>query len=298
MRRPDSGTALLKLVLVAFLWGGTFIAGRIASAYLSPLDNASLRFLVAGAGSIVLLSTTRAWRPMRRKETILVALMGLTGIVSYNLCFFAGLRHIEANRAALIVATNPAMTMLAARVALGEALGARKALGIAISLAGAVLVITDGRIVGSPAAGWGELLIFGSVASWVCYTLLARSALHQLSSVVASAYSTLIGMAVLLVFSVPGVQVAQLAAVSWQAWASLVFLGLLGTTVAFKLYMDGVSSLGAGRAAQFINLVPVFAVAQSMLILGERPSAASLAGGALVVLGLIVSQRSAAPRSV
>jgi len=68
--------------------------------------------------------------------------------------------------------------------------------------------------------------------------------------------------------------------------------------VAFKLYMDGVSSLGAGRAAQFINLVPVFAVAQSMLILGERPSAASLAGGALVVLGLIVSQRSAAPRSV
>jgi drug/metabolite transporter (DMT)-like permease len=69
-------------------------------------------------------------------------------------------------------------------------------------------------------------------------------------------------------------------------------MGVLGAALAYKWYIDGVEALGAGRAVQFNNLLPVFTVAQSMILLHERPSWASFAGGAMVLVGLLVAQTS------
>jgi drug/metabolite transporter (DMT)-like permease len=131
------------------------------------------------------------------------------------------------------------------------------------------------------------------VASWVSYTLLARKVLVRVPPLTATAYSTFAGMLILAALAAPGASGQKLASISPEVWAAIVFLGLFGTTLGFKWYVDGISWLGAGRAAQFINLVPVFAVAQSMLILGERPSLGSLMGGLLVILGLFTTQRGA-----
>ena len=75
---------------------------------------------------------------------------------------------------------------------------------------------------------------------------------------------------------------------SWQAWAAIAFLGLLGTGVAFVWYNDGVRRLGAARAAVFINFVPVAAVTLAWLVLGERADASTVAGGALVLAGVVM----------
>lgn len=292
----DRRVALFKLVIVAFLWGGTFIAGRIAAGYLPPLTNAAIRFLLAGAGIVVLLTMSHSWRSVRLLDLVLLTLMGLSGVVAYNLLFFGGLHLISANRAALIVATNPAITMLAARFVLGEPLGTRRILGIVISLVGAAVVVTGGHGISLALGGRGDLMLFGCVGSWVCYTLLARQVLRRVPSMTASSYSTLIGMTILVVLAVPDVSFGRLLSVPAQAWAALAFLGIFGTTIGFKWYIDGVSMLGAGRAAQFINLVPVFAVVQAMVVLGEKPSAASLLGGALVIMGLTITQFSGEKR--
>ena len=73
------------------------------------------------------------------------------------------------------------------------------------------------------------------------------------------------------------------------ALAAVVFLGLFGTAVGFTWYADGVMRLGATRAGLYINLVPVFAVLQGALLLGERIGAASLAGGLLVIGGVLLA---------
>lgn len=73
------------------------------------------------------------------------------------------------------------------------------------------------------------------------------------------------------------------------ALASVVFLGLFGTALGFTWYADGVMRLGATRAGLYINLVPVFAVLQGALLLGERVGAASLAGGLLVIAGVLLA---------
>jgi drug/metabolite transporter (DMT)-like permease len=87
---------------------------------------------------------------------------------------------------------------------------------------------------------------------------------------------------------------APLAGVSWQGWSALAYLVVFGTVLPFVWFYEGVKALGAARAAQFINLVPPIAVAESMLLLNEQMTPGLLAGMALVVAGLYLTNK---PRS-
>jgi drug/metabolite transporter (DMT)-like permease len=80
---------------------------------------------------------------------------------------------------------------------------------------------------------------------------------------------------------------------SLAAWASIAFLGVFGTAVAFVWFYEGVRAIGPARAAVFINLVPVAAVALGVLLLGEALEPSMLAGGALVVAGVWLLNRPA-----
>ncbi|VEB45489.1 S-adenosylmethionine/S-adenosylhomocysteine transporter [Chromobacterium violaceum] len=140
MQRPErdaSPRLYLQLVLVAVIWGGTFIAGRLLAGGLPPLLAACLRFSVASATLLGCLALTRT--PLVRPapgQMLRLALLGLFGVFGYNLCFFYGLQHIGAARASLIVALNPAMIALASFLLLKEALPPFKLAGIALCLAG------------------------------------------------------------------------------------------------------------------------------------------------------------------
>ena len=285
---------LVRMVLVAFFWGGTFVAARVVAGTLNPVDGAVLRFLIGGAGLALALARAGGWVRVARRDFWLLVGMGLTGIVSYNLFFFAGLRLTSAGRASLIIANNPIGIMLFAWLIFGERLNRRQLAGIGVSLIGAVLVVLDRHDAALPGSHFGQMLIFGCVASWVAYTMFARTVLRRVSPLVATTYSTLLGTAVLVVGAAPFASLAKVRSLSAAVWVAGAFLGLAGTALAFTWFLDGVSALGASRAGQFINLVPVFAVCLSTLLLGERPSPLSLVGGVLVIGGLLLTQRSAA----
>jgi drug/metabolite transporter (DMT)-like permease len=295
MRRANPATVIIKMVLVELIWGATFVGGRIVAASLPAMDGAALRFLWAAAGTLFLLFYAKAWRRVQKGDLLVIVLMGLSGIVSYNFFFFGGLQRISASRASMITAGTPIGVMLGAALFLHEKLNLRKILGIALSVAGAMIVISARYESGFAAGKWGEFFMLGCALSWATYTLLARGVLVRVPSMTVTGYSTLAGALVLLLLAAPHTTAGRLAAITWQVWTAAAFIGLFGGALAFKWYMDGVAALGASRASQFNNLIPVFAVAQSMLILRERPSLASIFGGALVIAGLMVAQRSPAP---
>jgi len=83
---------------------------------------------------------------------------------------------------------------------------------------------------------------------------------------------------------------------SWRAWAAIVFLAIFGTAIALVLFYDGVRRIGAARTSVFINLVPVFAVALGVLLLGEALEASMLVGGVLVVGGIFLLNRPESQR--
>ncbi len=298
---PGLARVVTLQLLVALIWGGTWIAGRILARELPPIAAGGWRFLL---GTITL--GWLVWRrergipPLDARNAWQVLLMGAAGIFAYNLCFFYGLQHIQAGRGALVVALNPVAVALAAALFLGERLSPIKGLGVVIALTGCLMVVGHG----DPFAllrgnvGPGELLIIGCVIGWTVYTLVGRQVGGSLSPLVMTFYASVAGGALLIVAGIVEGPLRQWPALSWQGWLSLFYLGVLGSGFSYVWYAQGVVQLGATRAAAFINFVPISALLLGALILGEHAGLAVLGGGALVLGGVWLTNRPAATKEI
>lgn len=289
MSSSAPGGIYLRLVLTTFFWGGTFIAGRYLAQTLPHFLAASLRFAFALLGLLgFALGTRQALRWPDRRQWGVALLLGASGIFAYNAGFFAGLAHLPASRAALIVAASPVMTLCAVQWIARARWSGRQVSGVLLSFAGAVIVVSRGDPVSllGGAVGLGELYIFAAVVAWVAYTLITRYLARGLDALSLTFFATLCGA---LMLAVPaGFELARggWPALSWQAWLALAYMGLLGTSLSFVWYSQAVAALGAARATQFTNLVPVFGVLLSVLLLGESLPWAGVLGGLLVVAGV------------
>ena len=281
----------IKLVLMAVFWGGTFIAGRRLAMEVGPFSGAFLRFLVASA--FLAAFTWRMEKALslpKRRHLIPLFLMGMTGVFLYNVFFLKGLKLIEAGRASIIIANNPIFIALMSALIFRDRLNLLKVVGILISVGGAVTVITRGEFLAGLGGGfgWGELYIFGCVASWVTYSLLGKAVMSDLSPLAAVTYSSIVGAVCLF----PAAVMEGLwdsGSYSPAAWASVLYLGFFGTVLGFVWYYEGIKRIGPVRAGLFINFVPVSAVLLAFLILGEPLTVSLLFGAVLVTSGVYLT---------
>jgi len=287
----------LKLFLTAVFWGGTFIAGRILAQEVQPWSGSFLRFLVASVGMIPLVWHFEGrLQPLRKKEVLLVFLSGMTGVFLYNVFFLTGLQTVQAGRASVIVASNPVLiSLFAALLFRGERMTPRKILGVALSVCGAVFVITRGHPeeILQGAAGRGEMFIFGCVASWVSYSLIGKVVMRDVQPVSAVTYACLVGASALLPPALIEGMAGNLGSYSIASWLSIVYLGFFGTCLGFIWYYEGIRQIGPSKAGVFINVVPISAVIMSFFLLGETIDVSLLTGGALVLAGICLTNLSA-----
>ncbi|KMK98891.1 MULTISPECIES: DMT family transporter [Burkholderia] len=296
--RPHAAV-YVKLTLVALFWGGTFIAGRILAATMSATSAATGRFAIAALMLVVLTWKIEGGLPkLSGRQVVTTFGLGATGIFLYNVCFFAALARMPAGRTALFVALNPVATaVLLSIVVRGERLSLSRWAGIAVALFGALVVISRGewlRVLTDlgNTFGAGERFMLCAVLSWAAYTVIGRRALDGLSPLAATTYAALWGLALLVVAHLFGSPAGSGTPLTWQAVASMLYLGAIGTVVAFVWYSQGIRELGPARAAVFTNLVPVFGVLLSVALLGEPLSPSMLGGGALVIAGVALTNRA------
>jgi drug/metabolite transporter (DMT)-like permease len=293
------GAVHLRLLGMALLWGASWPAGRTLALAMPPLSGAAWRFTLAA----VLLAAWAVWRQgewplLTRRQWLGLALAGAIGVAGYAVFFMAALQRVEASRAAVVVTTNPVFTTLLAAWLFKEKFNARIAVGLACALLGAATVLTHGAPwkLFTAGVGIGEWLLIGCIATWVGYTLIARALLGGIDSLAATAISSVFGTALLwaLALAVDGAAVVtnSITSLSAAGWWSMVFLAVGSTVLAYAWYFRGVAELGAGTAASYISLVPVFGVASSVLVLGESLDASLLVGGALALAGVVLTNRA------
>lgn len=292
---PGSGRLwplYLRLVAVPAIWGGTFIAGRVIALQLPPATGSVLRYAVACIALLLAARWLEGGLPRLDRRQVLATLgLGATGIFAYNLCFLGALSHLPASRTSLIIALNPVVTIAAGALLLHERLSWRRWLGVAIALLGVWTVISRGELGASlgRSVGLGEGLMFVGVCAWAAYTLIGRVALKGLTPLAATTYASLWGTAMLAgvaAFDLPGLRAE---AFTPATVLSALYLGVLGTAVAFVWYYQGVQRLGAARTVVFNNLVPVFGACFGVLLLDEPLLASMLVGGAVAVVGVMLA---------
>jgi len=283
----------LKLLLMAIFWGGTFVVGRTLVQTVGPFAAAFFRFAIASVFLVFLLRRAEGRLTWPQKSQIIaVILLGLTGALLYNFFFLKGLKMIEAGRASVIIANNPIFIALLSAYFFKERLNLVKVIGIIISVAGAIVVVSRGQVfeILQGGLGLGEMYIFGCVASWVAFSLIGKAVMENLSPLRAVTYSSIAGT---LFLAAPAFLEGGFGflAYSLSEWASIFYLGVFGTVLGFLWYYQGIQKIGPTRAGLFINFVPISAILLAFMFIGEPITMSLLIGTVLVSSGVYLTNR-------
>ena len=283
-----------KLIGSVILWGGTWVAGRVLGRSMGPFSSAFLRFALASVFLVFLTARIEGRIPrLTRANLPWLLTLAATGILSYNVLFFAGLQRIPAGRASLISASIPAVVALFSGLFFKEAFTLSKVTGIVVAFTGVSVIVSGGNPLALAARppSTGDLCIFGCVLTWAAYTLAGKKAMEQVPPFASVTWSCLLGAAMLLPLALAHGLLRDMATAGPGAWALLLFFGFLATGFGFSWYYEGVQAIGPTRAGIFINLVPVLAVLLGWLLLGEPLSPSLATGGCCVLLGVWLTNR-------
>ena len=284
----ENRTIYLLMILVAFIWGGTFNAAGFALTELHPLGVAFIRFALATTVLLIIGRREIFGTPVTLKDWPNFILLGLTGIFAYNAFFMYAMKYTSPVNGSLITAVNPIVTALLAVPLLKERITARLAGGIALSFIGVGLVISGGswQVIRSLEFNLGDILALLSVFSWSFYSIIIKTASNRFSPMLTTFYGFLTGTALLLPFGLlckPGP--AALLSAGAPAISAVLYLALIGSVLAFFWWNRGVSILGAARSALFVNLIPVATIIISLLF--REPVTLYQAAGATLVIAAV-----------
>jgi drug/metabolite transporter (DMT)-like permease len=276
-------------------WGVGATLTRYAVADIGPLMVAVLRF---GLGAVLLLvlltrrGAIRRW-PHPRDWPMLLAL-GILGVTAFGSLYTSGLQWTGSAEGTLIHGVSPLVTLILAAVLRGEPVRQPHAVGGLVAFGGLAVLLLGG------AAAWGsgehrllgDLLMLGAALSWSGYSIAVRKAAHRLSLFETTAYSVLVGAVLLTPLALAEPTRTPPGAIGPAVWLAIGYLALLPSCFAYLWWNDGIRTIGAGRAAVFTFVVPIAATLSAIPILGEWPGPVQLIGGALILGGLFLANRS------
>ena len=282
---PASSLALL--VVLAALWGGSFVFMRVAVPALGPIPLAFARVALAAMALLVLALAWRRVPPLSTRWRDFAVVGVVNSALPFSLFCYAE-QYVTASTGAILNATSPFFGAVAAAWWLGEALTARKIAGMTLGFAGVVTLV-----------GWHPdeltpqvaLAIAACLAAAMCYALGSVFAKKRLSDVPSFAVAcasqvaaALALMPLLPLTTIPGPVTTAVA-------ASVLALALGSTALAYLIYFKLVAEAGPQKALTVTFLVPLFGVLWGYLFLGEPLTAGMAAGGGLIVAGTALALR-------
>jgi drug/metabolite transporter (DMT)-like permease len=281
------GPAVCALIAANVIWGASFVATKPVLEAVPPATLSVIRLLVALA---VLLP---ALRLTGRAPSLGIgpALLGVTGVTLVFLLQNMGLQRTSAANAAILQCCVPVITTALAFLLLRESLPAVRVLAMAVSVAGALLVVAVDAGANSSMSPIGDGLILCSSIALACYFVLGRKLFAEQGALSLVAGASVYGLAALLPASIYEFSQERVSAPEGADWLLLVYLGAGASALAYCLEGQGLCSLGAGQVSLFANIGPVVGVGGAALVLGEALSASQLIGGVLVLVGAWLTMR-------
>ncbi len=281
-----------------FLWGLAWPVGRILVTGLPPISIAVLRYAIVVPVLFAILWLKKTRLRIRRQWTVNLVVMGLLSTTLYQAFFLYGVTYAAASDDSLVIGVGPVLIAVLASFVLNEPLTRTKVAGLLSGLAGIAVISLLSPNTNVPNRLLGITLVFGGATAYALYTVLLRkfiatnranSAEGALSSLSILAWISLFGWIFLIPFSFLEAPWAY----NWSStsWLGILYLALLSTVVGYFFYVEGVSKIGASRAAIFSNLVPVFGVISSIVLLGEHASPWHGVSFLLILAGVVLVNR-------
>ncbi|MBB4286210.1 DMT family transporter [Roseospira goensis] len=276
--------------LTVLLWSSAFPGIRAGLAGYDPGHMVLLRFLLASIALAGLAAVTRMPLPRGRDLPAILGL-GLLGIGVYQSGLTFGEQSVTAGAAALIVALMPLFMALLAVAALGEHLTALGWAGSLVSFGGVILVaLGQGAAPDGGSSLTGVALVLGATLATSIFFVFQKPYLRRYSALQITACGIWAATAVMAVLWGPGLATAVRAA-PLDATLAVVYLGVCPGMIAYVSWAYALSRAPASILGSVIYLQPPLAMVIALVWLGEVPAVESLAGGLIVLAGVLIVSR-------
>ncbi len=274
----------LLLLLTSCLWGGNFVLGKFLVGHASPMTLTSLRWLIA----VICLLPIVWWKEKRLfppKNAILpLFLMGLTGVVLFNLFQFWALEQTSATNVGIISTLNAISIAIFSFIFLRERMNMIQLLSMILSFFGVLLVLSKGKLhfLLSLHFNKGDGWMLLAVCIWGIYSVCSKWASTKTSPLMSTFYSGVFGLLVLLPFNLVDFTVTS---INGSFISSILYTGVVSTVLCMLFWNIGVKKLGATTSGNFLNFNPIFTAILAYLFLDEKLTWMQGVGSAIVILG-------------
>lgn len=280
--------AWLLLVVTTLFWAGNYVFGKYMIIEITPLWITFSRWLLALLFLIPIAYFLEKpkWQMIKRAWLPLIS-MGVLGIIGYNMVLYSALEYTSSTNAALVSALNPAVIVLFSVFLLRERITWLQTSGIALSLIGTMVVITQGNLeqILQHEYNKGDLFMLAAVVIWTLYSMVGRR-LSTVPPITATAVSALFATLILAPFAIAqGIDVTKIGPLTVTG---ILYMAIFPSVFSFIFWNMSIRTIGISQAGIFLNLIPVFTALISG-ILGERITGTQILGGSLVFMGVYLT---------
>ena len=300
----------LPAAIAIVVWGVTFASTRMLLADFSALEILVLRFSIAWVALWGVERFQRFANGGDRRDELVFAAMGITGIVAYQFLENCAIYYTNASNVAILVSFGPIVTALVARVfARGGQISARLVVGSLVAVCGVVLISFNG-IVEFELRPIGDVMALCAMASWGAYSILLDIANDRgISPFVAIRKAFGWSLVMMVPLAAWGTTESGICAldgsfavifdvdvnvqrfVSWINWMNIVFLGLFASAASFVLWSAACKTIGVVKTTVSLYLTPIVGVVFAAVFLGEMVTLLEIVGGFVILVGVALATK-------
>jgi drug/metabolite transporter (DMT)-like permease len=285
---PDRGW-LTDFLMLAAIWGASFMFMRLAALELGALPTAALRVAIAALFLLPLLMAKGHWPALRQHWRPVFAVGLLNSAIPFALYAFA-VMHISTGLSAILNATVPLFGALVAWLWLRDRPSLSRTVGLAIGFGGVVLLVGGQASFKPNASGVAPVwAVLACLLATTCYAFSASFTKKYLPSMPPLVAATGSQIGATLALALPALWFRPDHMPSVPAWGALLALGVVCTGIAYVVYFRLIERAGPARALTVTFLIPVFAIVYGVILLGEQITPWMLGCGAVVLLGTALS---------
>ncbi|MFN3625096.1 MAG: DMT family transporter [Hyphomicrobium sp.] len=281
------------MLVPGLVWAGNAIVARAVAGEVPPIGLAFWRWVVAALVVAPFAAPhLRRDAPTMLKHWPMMVLLSALGISFFNSALYAAAHTTTALNIVMLQVSAPVLVVLASYLVFRDRITAAQSAGIALSLAGALTLITHGdfHVLTELRFNAGDLWMLTACAVYALYTALLRLRpnVHALSFLLGT---FVVGAALLLPFYLFETWHRQPMPVTPQAIFAILYVAVFASAVGYFAFNRTVELLGANVAGLSIYLTPVFGTILAILLLGERPQIYHLVGIGLIAAGILLATR-------
>jgi drug/metabolite transporter (DMT)-like permease len=282
--------AYLSALGAVFFWSFSFVWFKIAYLAYKPISVVIIRLVISVILILILSWSLRKLQKIAKNDWKLFILMAFFEPFLYFLGESYGLKYVSSTVAAVIVATIPLLSPIAAWYFFREKVSWLNVLGFAFSFAGVGLVVLNSSFQ-FDASPLGVGLEFIAVFAAIAYSIVLRNVVFRYNTLTIIAWQNIIG----IIFFLPVWLIVDLndfiaTPFHAQAFRAIVLLAVFASTLAFIFFTQSIRQLGVNRSNTFVNLIPVFVAILSFFVLNETMDIQKITGIFVVIAGLFLAQ--------